>query len=61
MKDGRTFTKEGTPTAGLEELKKKYRICAGYVLPEKKVTKSMDLALKLEKMDHVNTLMQLMY
>jgi len=58
-KDGKEFTKNGMPTAGLEELKKKYGICASYVLPEEKITETMNLVLGLEKLDNINQLMQL--
>ena len=60
-KDGKEFTKDGMPTAGLEELKKKYEICASYVLPEEKITETMNLVLGLEKLDNINQLTQLLY
>jgi len=60
-KSGEEFVKDGMPTAGLEELKQKYEICAGYVLPEDKIRESMKLVLDLEKLDNIHKLMQLMH
>lgn len=60
-RDGKEFIKDGMPTAGLEELKNKYGMCAGCVLPQEKVKESMNLILELEKLDSVKRLMRLMY
>lgn len=60
-RDGKEFIKDGMPTAGLEELKNKYEMCASCVLIQDKVKESMSLILELEKLDSVNELMQLMY
>jgi 2-methylcitrate dehydratase PrpD len=59
-KEGKEFTKDGMPTAGLEELKRKYEMCASYVLPENKISESMKLVLELEKLKNIKALMQLM-
>lgn len=60
-KRGEEFVKDGMPTAGLEELKQKYEICAGYVLTQDKIEESVRLVLELEKLDNLHTLMQLMH
>ncbi|MEX2722859.1 MAG: MmgE/PrpD family protein, partial [Candidatus Freyarchaeota archaeon] len=60
-KRGEEFVKDGMPTAGLEELKQKYEICAGYVLTQDKIEESVKLVLELEKLDNLHTLMQLMH
>ncbi|MEM2957463.1 MAG: MmgE/PrpD family protein [Candidatus Jordarchaeaceae archaeon] len=60
-KRGEEFVKDGMPTAGLEELKQKYEICAGYVLTQDKIRESVRLVLELEKLDNLHTLMQLMH
>lgn len=60
-RDGKVYTRDGMPTAGLDELKEKYKMCAGTVLPEEKVTQSMNLVLQLEKLDNIKELMQLIH
>nr|MDO8061594.1 MmgE/PrpD family protein [Candidatus Freyrarchaeum guaymaensis] len=60
-KDGKVLSRDGMPTAGLEELKGKFAVCAGYVLPEEKADKLMSLVLELEKVSSIRELMELTY
>lgn len=65
MKDGQEYTNQITYSKGhphfdpftMEELKEKYRLCAGKTLPQKQVEESMEMILNLEQVEDFSQLL----
>lgn len=65
LKNGTEYTNEVAYSKGhpkmdpftLEEVKEKYRLCAGMTLPTKQVEESMEMILHLEQVDHLDSLL----